>query len=102
MNKTSQLKLADLDIMLATRETASFVVSQALKKKANAISFSKVNIVSRSFLDEIYIQSKENSIQLVDISAELQPLYNVIDRSHRDQKMYAPKIKVEISNTIFA
>jgi hypothetical protein len=100
MNKT--LNLIDLKIVLATREFANFAVQSAIAQKCNAISLKEVNSISRSFLDELYLLVSKNNINLVDIPEEVQPLLELIQRSHRDQVMYAPKIKVRISDKTFA
>ncbi|OQB04428.1 MAG: hypothetical protein BWY19_01199 [bacterium ADurb.Bin212] len=100
MNKT--LNLVDLKIILATREFANFAVQSALSQKCNQISLIEVDSISRSFLDELYLLSSKNNINLVDIPEDVQPLLELIKRSHRDQVMYAPKIKVRISDKTFA
>jgi len=100
MKKT--LNLIDLKIILATREFANFAVRSAVTNQYETISLRKVNSISRSFLDELYLLSSKKNINLVDIPAEVQPLLELIKKSHRDQIMYAPKIKVEISDKTFA
>lgn len=100
MNKT--FKLVDLKIILATREFANFAMKSAIVQKCDTISLKKINSVSRSFLDELYILSLKNNINLIEITDEVQPLLELIKRSHRDQVMHAPKIKVKVSNTFFA
>lgn len=97
-----QLKLTDLEIILATREIAGFVVKTALEQNCNAISFYNAETASRSFLDELYILSLKNNIELANIPDKLSPLFDIIKKSHQDNKMYAPKIKVKLSNTYFA
>lgn len=100
MNKT--LNLVDLKIILATREFANFAVQSTLTQKCNQISLKEVDSIARSFLDELYLLSSKNNINLVDIPEDVQPLLELIKRSHRDQVMYAPKIKVRISDKTFA
>jgi hypothetical protein len=102
MSKTKQLHLTDLEIILATREIARFVVKTALEQNCKAISFCNAKTASRSFLDELYVLSLKNNIGLVNVPDELSPLLNIIKKSHQDNKMYAPKIKVKLSNTYFA
>lgn len=100
MRKT--LFLTDLKIVLATREFAHFAMQSAILTKCQQISLKDVDSISRSFLDEIYILSTKNNIDLIDISATVQPLLEIIRRSHRDHVMYAPKIKVRVSDKTFA
>jgi len=100
MNKT--LNLSDLKIVLATREFANFAVRTAIAQKRSKISLKEVDSISRSFLDELYLLASKNNIDLVDIPEDVQPLLELINRSHRDQVMYAPKIKVKISDKTFA
>ena len=100
--KMKQLKLKDLNIILATREIARFVVQIAIDRNCKIISFNNIDSVSRSFLDQLIILSKKNHLEIVDMSKEIRPLFDLIKKSHRDRKMYAPKIKVHVSNTTFA
>lgn len=100
MNKT--LNLSDLKIVLATREFARFAVQSAIAQKCNTISLKDVDSISRSFLDELYLLASKNNINLSDISEDVQPLLELVKKSHRDQIMYAPKIKVRISDKTFA
>ena len=100
MNKT--LNLIDLKIILATREFANFSVQSAITQKCNAISLKKVDSFSRAFLDELYLLASKKNINLVDIPEDVRTLLELIKRSHRDQVMYAPKIKVRISDKTFA
>ena len=102
MSKIKRLELTDLEIILATREIARFVVKIALEKDCNAISFKNAETASRSFLDELYILSLKNNIDLINIPDKLKPLFDIIKKSHHDQKMYAPRLKVKLSNTFFA
>ncbi|TSC93347.1 MAG: hypothetical protein CEN89_130 [Candidatus Berkelbacteria bacterium Licking1014_7] len=102
VSKIKQLNLTDLEIILATREIARFVVKITLEKNCNAISFKNAETASRSFLDELHMLSSRNDIDLIDIPDELKPLFDIIKKSHHDQKMYAPKIKVKLSDTFFA
>ena len=102
MKETKMIKLSDLDIIFATREIARFVIKKTLEKKYHIISFQNIKSVSRSFLDELYLLSQKNNISLENIADEIEPLYKIITRSHNNQKMYAPNIKVRISNTVFA
>ncbi len=96
------LKLYDLDTVLATRDIARFVVKIALDQKYDTISFKNVISCSRSFLDELYVLSQNKQIELVNIPESVSPLLKIIERSHKSQKVFAPKIKVRISNTTFA
>jgi len=98
----NKLNLSDLKIVLATREFANFAVRTAIAQKCNEISLKEVDSISRSFLDELYLLASKNNINLVDIPEDVQPLLELINRSHRDQVMYAPKIKVKISDKTFA
>ena len=100
MNKT--LNLSDLKIVLATREFANFAMQSAIAQKCNAISLSDAVAISRSFLDELYLLASKNNVNLINIPKDAQPLLDLIKRSHRDQIMYAPKIKVRISDKTFA
>ena len=100
--KKNKLKLVDLKIVLATREFANFAVRFAIAQKCTEISLKDANSISRSFLDELYLLASKNNIYLIDISEQVKPLLELIERSHRDQVMYAPKIKVKISNKTFA
>ena len=98
----NKLNLSDLKIVLATREFANFAVRTAIAQKCNEISLKEVDSISRSFLDELYLLASKNHINLVDMPEVVQPLLELINRSHRDQVMYAPKIKVKISDKTFA
>ena len=95
-------EISNLKIIYATREIARFVVDEALKAQANEISFKDVQNASRSFLDELYLLSKNKNIQIIDIPASILPLYKLIERSHIEHKLHAPEIKVTISNKTFA
>lgn len=100
MKKT--LFLTKLKIVLATREFANFAMKTAILNKCEQIPLRNVDSISRSFLDELYILSIKKNINLVDIPEQVQPLLEIIERSHNDQVMYAPKIKVRISDKTFA
>jgi len=100
--KVRQLNLVDLDVILATREIARFVVRFALGKKCKIISFKNTETASRSFLDELYIQSLENHIEIVDLPESTKPLFKLVEKSHQRQKMYAPKVHARLSDKVFA
>lgn len=102
MDSVKVLDLSSLDIIFATREIARFVVEKTLAKKCKIISFLNVKSVSRSFLDELFILSQKYNITLADIPDGIESLYALVVKTHRNQKMYAPMIKVRISNTVFA
>ncbi|OGD63969.1 hypothetical protein A2215_01365 [Candidatus Berkelbacteria bacterium RIFOXYA2_FULL_43_10] len=97
-----QLKLIDLGIVLATRDIARFVMQTAENQKYEAISFQDAVSCSRSFLDELYVISQKNHIRLVDMPDTILPLLDIIERSHKSQKVFAPRIKVRVSDTTFA
>ena len=100
MKKT--FKLSKLKIIFATREIADFVFNLILKEKVDEISLKNIQVVSRSFLDELYLLSQKKHIKIINIPEEILPLYKVIVRSHKNDKLYAPTIKVHLSNKIFA
>lgn len=100
MKKTFYLK--DMNIVFATREFANFVIESVKDQKANEISLRDVESVSRSFLDELYILSNKNHIEIIDIPRNTLPLFVIIKKSHQDQILYAPKIKVTVSSKTFA
>lgn len=102
MKNSNILKLSSFDMTFAIRGIARFVVEKTLAKKCSIISFQNIKSVSRSFLDELYLLSQKNNISLIDIPDEIESLYALIKKTHRNQKMFAPIIKVRISNTIFA
>lgn len=102
MKSSKVLKLSSLKIIFATREIARFVVEKTFTKRCETISFLNVKSVSRSFLDELFILSQKNNISLVDIPDEIESLFAVVKKTHHKQKMFAPVIKVRISNTVFA
>lgn len=102
MKDVKTFNLDSLNITLATREIARFAVNETLAKKCQVISLKNVKSTSRSFLDELFVMSQKNNISLVDISNEIESLYAIIKKTHRNQKMYAPVIKVRVSNTVFA
>lgn len=102
MKDIKTFNLDSLNITFATREIARFAVNETLAKKCQAISFKNIKSTSRSFLDELFVVSQKNNISLVDIPAEIESLYAIIKKTHRNQKMYAPMIKVRVSNTVFA
>jgi hypothetical protein len=100
MKKTLYLK--DMEIILATREFANFAMQSAISHKCSEVSLVNVDSISRSFLDELYLLSAKYEINIVDVPVKVQPLLELIIRSHHDQIMYAPKIKVRISDKTFA
>jgi hypothetical protein len=100
MKETFYLK--NLKIIFATREFADFAFESAKNQKANEISLKNVESVSRSFLDELYVLSKKNHINITDIPDNILPLFTIIKRSHQNQVLYAPKIKVTVSSKTFA
>ncbi|MGA2667115.1 MAG: hypothetical protein ABSE91_03495 [Patescibacteria group bacterium] len=100
MKKTFYLK--KLNIVLATRDFANFAVESAKDQKSNEISFREIESVSRSFLDELYILCQKNRINIIEVPENLTPLYDVIKKSHQDQVLYAPKIRVNVSDKTFA
>ena len=102
MKVIKTFNLASLNIIFATREIARFAIKEALAKKCQVISLKNIKTTSRSFLDELFVMSQKNNISLVDIPAEIESLYAIIKKTHRNQKMYAPMIKVRVSNTVFA
>ena len=100
--KETKVILSDLDIILATREIARFVVKKIVEQKYNEVSLKNINSISRSFLDELFVLSKKNKISITEIPANIQPLYDIIEKSHNRQKMFAPAIKVRISSRVFS
>lgn len=96
------LYLKDLDVVFVTRDFASFVIEFAKRKKLDELSLRGVDSLSRSFLDELYILAKVNKMKIVDISADVLPLFEIITRSHKDQVLYAPKVGARISDETFA
>lgn len=100
MKKTFYLK--NLNIILATREFANFAVESAKAKKSSEISLKEIESISRSFLDELFLLSDKNHMNIIDIPENISPLLEIIKRSHQDQVLYAPKIKVRISDKTFA
>lgn len=102
MKDIKTFNLDSLNISFATREIARFAVNETLAKKCQAVSLKNIKSTSRSFLDELFILAQKNNISLADIPAEIESLYAIIKKTHRNQKMYAPMIKVRVSNTVFA
>lgn len=100
MKKTFYLK--NLNITLATREFANFAVEAAKVKKSDDISLREIDSISRSFLDELFLLSNKNHMNVVDIPDNISPLFEIIKKSHQDQVLYAPKIKVRVSDKTFA
>ena len=100
--KTNSVDITKLKVILATREMARFVMQTAIDNHYNTISLKNAKSASRSFLDELFILSKNKNIQIIDIPASILPLYKLIKRSHIEHKLYAPEIKVTTSNKIFA
>ena len=98
----NSMDITKLNIILATREIARFVVQTALENNYDVISLKKAKSASRSFLDELYLLSKNKNIKIIDIPKNILPLYKVIKRSHLEKKLYAPDIDVTISNKTFA
>lgn len=86
--------LKDYKIDYSTRETATLVVEDLLRKKSTKLSLKDVNFTSRSFLDELYLQSKKHQFEILDIPKKLLPLHKVIIRSHAQNKIYAPELKI--------
>ena len=102
MKDITIFKLHKLDIIFATREIARFAVKKIVEQKYNEVSLKNIDSISRSFLDELFVLSKENKISITEIPTNIQPLYDIIEKSHNRQKMYAPNIKVRISSRVFA
>lgn len=102
MNSVKEFSLSSLDFIFATREIARFAVEKTLAKKCKIISLKNIKSTSRSFLDELYILSKKNKITLIDIPNDIEPLFALVIKTHLNQKMYAPTIKVRISKAVFA
>lgn len=102
MKETKRFILSDLDVIFATREIACFVVKKIVEKKYDEVSLKNIDSISRSFLDELFVLSKKNKILITEIPANIQPLYDIIEKSHNRQKMYAPTIKVRVSSRVFA
>jgi hypothetical protein len=100
--QNKKMDIAKLNIIFATRDMARFVIKSAIDENYNEISFENVQSTSRSFLDELFVLSKKNNIKIVNIPETILPLYNLIARSYRDNKIYAPEIKVQVSNKTFA
>lgn len=100
--KTKSLDVAKLKIILATREMARFVIQAAKHENCSIISLKNAESASRSFLDELFVLAKNENIQIVDIPANILPLYKLIEVSHKEHKLHAPEIKVTISNKTFA
>lgn len=100
--KEDSMDITKLDIVLATREIARFVVETAKSKHIDSISLSNATSASRSFLDELYVLCKQNKIEIIDIPESILPLYELIKKTHTDHKMYAPEINVTVSNKTFA
>lgn len=100
--KTKSLDVTKLKIILATREMARFVVQTAKDENYSIISLKNAESTSRSFLDELFVLAKNKNIQIVDIPANILPLYKLIELSHEEHKLHAPEIKVTISNKTFA
>ena len=100
--ETKSMDITKLKVILATREMARFVVQTAKDENYNSISLKNAESASRSFLDELYILSKKYNIKIVNIPNPIMPLYRLIEQSHLEHKLYAPEIKVTISNKIFA
>lgn len=100
--KKNTMDITKLKVVLATREIARFVVETVQTKKYDAISLLKATSTSRSFLDELYLLCKQNKIEIVDIPDNILPLYDLIKKTHTDNKMYAPEINVTISDKTFA
>lgn len=100
MKKTFYLK--NLNITLATREFANFAVESAKTKKSNEISLREIESISRSFLDELFLLANKNNIKVIEIPDNFIPLFEIIRKSHQDQVLYAPKIKVRVSDKTFA
>lgn len=100
--KTNPMDITKLKIILATRDIARFVVQSVIDNHYDTISLKNAKSASRSFLDELYLLSKNKNIKIIDIPENILPLYKLIERSHLEQKLHAPEIKVTISNKTFA
>ena len=100
--KNNVMDVTKLNVVLATREIARFVVETAKTEQCNAVSFLKAKSASRSFLDELYVLCNQNNIQIVDIPKNILPLYELVKKSHTEHKMYAPEINVKILDRTFA
>lgn len=98
----NSMNVMKLKIVLATREIARFVVQNALENHSNAISLKNAKSASRSFLDELYLLSKQNHLKIIDVPENILPMYKLIQRSHLEHKVYAPEINVTISDKTFA
>lgn len=102
MNKKNIFYIKDSKLMLATRDIARHIFRNALKKSATCISFDNSSFTSRSFLDEMYVLCTKNNLQIIDMSEELKPLYNIIIKSHKQNKVYAPMLKIQKLEKTFA
>lgn len=100
MSNTFYLK--ETKVILATRELADFVIQLAEERSTDFLSLKDIDSASRSFLDELYILTAKNKMKIIDIPQNIMPLFDVIKKSHQDQIMYAPKLKVRISTKTFA
>ena len=100
--KKNTMDITKLKVVLATREIARFVVETAKAEHCDAISLLNAISASRSFLDELYVLCKRNKIEITDIPESIMPLYELIKKTHTNNKMYAPEINVTVSNKTFA
>jgi hypothetical protein len=100
--KKNTVDITKFKLVLATREIASFIVEAVKKDHYDAISLSNAISSSRSFLDELYVLCEKSKIEIIDIPKNILPLYELIKKTHIENKMYAPEINVTISNKTFA
>lgn len=100
--KKKVLNLVDINTVFSTRKSANFVFDCLNKGDYNTLSFRKVESASRSFLDELFVLSQKNNTEIERVPKKIVPLLYIIKKSHKDNKLYAPKIKAKISKAIFA
>lgn len=85
---------------MATRETARLVFRDAIDKNYHSISLKDIKSTSRSFLDELFVLAERNNTSIVDVPRNLQPLYDLIKKSHEENKVYAPVLRIRESQTL--
>lgn len=90
--KTLFLKKYGID--LATRDTARLIFKDVLCKNYKCISFKDTDFASRSFLDEIFLLSWKYKVEIINIPRDLQPLYEIVQKSRIENKVYAPILKI--------